>query len=963
MARDPFEDLEVLETELVDPFEDLEKLRGRRQATIDAPDPAEEQFLRPAWEAKQRLAGFGRFVEEQTGKVKEDIGGLFGRRVGDFIDVEGKMERVVRRDPDAGTIETESGVYPAIIPMTEEQREYHGASELSQIGRSVGAALFGYPIDIMAFIGGHVPRALGEPEALVPEGVREPRTALLKEDIKGFEQLAKTLPLRAQYELYKAAGVEDPSQYTHALNPGVAAANAIEAVFGFLTGQVPDMKQSQEDIRRIVAQSQEEEQISAFGTHILAGGVRPLTTKRVRPGEPTTAAVRAQMRVDPSQSAPVQAAMEKMIKQEEAFWEFRESMVETFGTRPLEKLAGREKVGFDALVEKAVAKKKPAKKKPAKKVAKKPAGTAGSFTALVESHITPNKTLSRGLDYYGTLLKDMPTLELTKVMRWAEKHEMPYIRKRLGGNIEAEIRLRTTAQLKLKKPPKKRAPKPVKPKPAAKQPWEMTRKEYSWHVPKGTMYHQTGKGIVSKIETEGFRLDRPVARIGDDVMPDAVFMKPQPTDISVGGKIGETAQLEVLPKKGLLTKEFADRVKLEEYLKQDKEYARLKRISEELDKKQAKEIESVPLDDPALESKIEAMIQVSNRAATKARKRGTDFLREQGIEAIKIRKDRGFLGRSTETLGVLDPKNVTIVSHRKIIQQALSEGKPVPAEVLKDYPELGKKASKLKAAGKIVGGAAVTYAVLDKERREEIAGLGIPATFFIGSKRATRAAVSSMKKVNISALKELYSQHSVPPKLRPGYKQAISEIRAIKSDVAKSLNITLRQTPEGRLIAPSGQGKILAKATEVEKRRRDLSLARQHGIATRLTKSGKDVPAVRKSGVFVHEDFATYDKFKDIRSGPLGGTKDPIRFAQEIEGSLSVQQQAKLPEQQGPMMRFVESPRRQYEMLRQDFHTEQSKVLHSILDPLTKKERKQVTDLLESVVSNRAASIDVNTLA
>lgn len=36
------------------------------------------------------------------------------------------------------------------------------------------------------------------------------------------------------------------------------------------------------------------------------------------------------------------------------------------------------------------------------------------------------------------------------------------------------------------------------------------------------------------------------------------------------------------------------------------------------------------------------------------------------------------------------PNIQNLLSHRSIVRQALSEGKPVPAEVLKDYPDLAK---------------------------------------------------------------------------------------------------------------------------------------------------------------------------------------------------------------------------------------------------------------------------------
>ncbi len=76
--------------------------------------------------------------------------------------------------------------------------------------------------------------------------------------------------------------------------------------------------------------------------------------------------------------------------------------------------------------------------------------------------------------------------------------------------------------------------------------------------------------------------------------------------------------------------------------------------------------------------------------------------------------------------------------------------------------------------------------------------------------------------------------------------------------------------------------------------------ARALGIALRQTKGGKLKPAVRESGVFVPESFATYENFKDARMGMFGGTKDVTRFFQEVDGALSVQEKRLLGGQAGP---------------------------------------------------------------
>ena len=79
----------------------------------------------------------------------------------------------------------------------------------------------------------------------------------------------------------------------------------------------------------------------------------------------------------------------------------------------------------------------------------------------------------------------------------------------------------------------------------------------------------------------------------------------------------------------------------------------------------------------------------------------------------------------------------------------------------------------------------------------------------------------------------------------------------------------------------------------------------EKGIALRTTKGGKVVPAVRKSGPFVPEDFPTYKNFKDVQQGAFGGTKDITRMVQEMDGALSANELVKLTNQAGPTTRYV----------------------------------------------------------
>ena len=82
--------------------------------------------------------------------------------------------------------------------------------------------------------------------------------------------------------------------------------------------------------------------------------------------------------------------------------------------------------------------------------------------------------------------------------------------------------------------------------------------------------------------------------------------------------------------------------------------------------------------------------------------------------------------------------------------------------------------------------------------------------------------------------------------------------------------------------------------------------AQAKGIAIRTTKgAGRPVPAVRKSGPFVPEDFPIYKNFKEVNIGAGGGTKDITRLIQEMDGALPLAEKVKIPGQAGPTERYV----------------------------------------------------------
>ena len=101
---------------------------------------------------------------------------------------------------------------------------------------------------------------------------------------------------------------------------------------------------------------------------------------------------------------------------------------------------------------------------------------------------------------------------------------------------------------------------------------------------------------------------------------------------------------------------------------------------------------------------------------------------------------------------------------------------------------------------------------------------------------------------------------------------------------------------KARLRSEGVRGKELQQQARLEFNR----AAQDRQIALKETRGGGVVPSVRQSGVFVPEEFAAYESFKDAKQGIFSGTKDATRFIQEIDGALSVEAKAKLPGQAGP---------------------------------------------------------------
>lgn len=134
------------------------------------------------------------------------------------------------------------------------------------------------------------------------------------------------------------------------------------------------------------------------------------------------------------------------------------------------------------------------------------------------------------------------------------------------------------------------------------------------------------------------------------------------------------------------------------------------------------------------------------------------------------------------------------------------------------------------------------------------------------------------------------------------------------------------------------------------------------GIARRVTKGGKVVPAIRKSGVAVPEEFAQYPHFKDVRAGWLGGSKDPTRAIQEIDGALSLAKKAKLPGQVGAAEKFVLWRTRDMAKTRAGWLASRTDELKNIAKGISNKQARIANEVLEKV-SRKGAYISPEELA
>ena len=190
-----------------------------------------------------------------------------------------------------------------------------------------------------------------------------------------------------------------------------------------------------------------------------------------------------------------------------------------------------------------------------------------------------------------------------------------------------------------------------------------------------TLFHQTNKKNVAKIYSQGFRTDLPQARLSDPQMPDGIFLKPDQSNIKVGGYTAdEISQIRVFVKleNPLYFENRYDLVKFissknpnfsetqAEFTRSDKETVaeadRLEKIAESFP--QGPEQESAwdryfNETDILFSEGKKSLEEIASRARAIA----TAVVRSSA-DGIVVENDMGSFGRKTKTYVVLDPNQI-----------------------------------------------------------------------------------------------------------------------------------------------------------------------------------------------------------------------------------------------------------------------------------------------------------------
>lgn len=239
--------------------------------------------------------------------------------------------------------------------------------------------------------------------------------------------------------------------------------------------------------------------------------------------------------------------------------------------------------------------------------------------------------------------------------------------------------------------------------------------------------------------------------------------------------------------------------------------------------------------------------------------------------------------------------------------------------------------------------AAALSEMTDEEREKALkAGVGIGGILAFGRKRSLRKAARDKAKKTQTAFTRFQEFQAVTTMDPTGI-------------IGRSIEVTPRAGP-AKLGPP------------VRRVRRTAKIPLPAGVATRETKGGNIVPSVRQSGTFVPKEFQDYHAArkgrgaKDLDFKERFFTVDPSRVLEEIDGSLRVSEQAKLPEQAGPTVRYVDWRRKELTLMKMDWTGERVAEAKTAIKGLNKKQRELAADVLRQV-GPKDISVDAATLA
>lgn len=201
------------------------------------------------------------------------------------------------------------------------------------------------------------------------------------------------------------------------------------------------------------------------------------------------------------------------------------------------------------------------------------------------------------------------------------------------------------------------------------------------------LYHETNSENVNAIRKQGFNISKVGARLGDNNVPNGIFMKPNDKPIGLSNNSSQIPLYASI--KNPLT--LNNREEVQSYFLKNNEYKKLIRESDDLDSyynKIMKELENEFYRIVETEGKGERdysnpvvrkardMYRIKtkehlkewhrkiNIIATKARSVLTQLLIKKGYDGLIIENDEGSFGRRTKTIIALNPNQVRLVDER-----------------------------------------------------------------------------------------------------------------------------------------------------------------------------------------------------------------------------------------------------------------------------------------------------------